>query len=808
MRTWMFSTLLLVCGYKVTAQQFEDRFRMTLPDSVVNAELTWADLDNDGLLDLLLLAANTSGKKFFLTYKTDTLQGLQWKSTIVTPFTSAALVLTDLDRDNFIDAILSGNSMGTPRTTAWLGQGNFSFVPQDLINTSAETLRVADLSQDGYSELILGGSTTAQPVTIYSHVSGRWTVMHDSIKINATSLEVFDFDKDGDSDLFISGRRLDNNLLVSAVYDNERGLRFTPSEIFPAIEGHTSLADLDHDGNFDIVLAGKDTSAQNHSLALLNHGNSFQVKDTLMRLEQIKVVAADFNANGKCDLHYYGYTSSGDTINVIVEDNGVPRYVVNSGLKEQLFGDFNRDGNLDLLQYRATTSGSELVVLENKSTDNKSPAPPANPIGLKIYNRFFLYWEKPQDDHTPTDAITYDVALQISNEQWIASEFDLLTTNRLTVSHGNQGNTNYLLLRTSASTISYFLQAVDNSFHAGDNGLGGSGICTGVAEICSLLEMETIEVCRNEEVRLIAGANALWFSFADGFLGESSQWLYDPEDSDTIFSVSPSLGRGCNSVKVYSIKVSDRLVKKTQDTKHVCEGAQVDFKIEDGWSSVEWSSLSQGFISNASTITYTVLQNDSVKVLLSDNDGCFLQRSTALIISKPAVSINGEIFQILRGGQVQLIAAGGAGYQWTPPTGLTADNVADPIASPTQTTQYTVTVTDSLGCSVSASVLVLVEGTAFVPNLFTPNDDGRNDYLRIYGLTPVNDFLFTIHNREGSLVYETRDIREASSMGWNGAVRGTNQPGGVYYWKVKGVHPSGRHLLLNGKRSGSIVLIR
>ena len=103
---------------------------------------------------------------------------------------------------------------------------------------------------------------------------------------------------------------------------------------------------------------------------------------------------------------------------------------------------------------------------------------------------------------------------------------------------------------------------------------------------------------------------------------------------------------------------------------------------------------------------------------------------------------------------------------------------------------------------------VIVEDSGFVPTLFTPNDDGQNDALKIYGITSANDFVFTIYNREGSLVFKTSDVNEAIQRGWDGFTNGTKQPGGVYFWKVKGSMSTARKVLLNGKDSGSIVLIR
>lgn len=117
--------------------------------------------------------------------------------------------------------------------------------------------------------------------------------------------------------------------------------------------------------------------------------------------------------------------------------------------------------------------------------------------------------------------------------------------------------------------------------------------------------------------------------------------------------------------------------------------------------------------------------------------------------------------------------------------GLNFQNIPDPVASPSVNTTYNLTVKDSLGCPAQAKVVVIVEVAAFVPNLFTPNDDGRNDELRIYGLEQVKDFTFTIRNREGNLVYETRNITDAANTGWNGTLHGNQQIPSRSTWSKK-----------------------
>ena len=92
--------------------------------------------------------------------------------------------------------------------------------------------------------------------------------------------------------------------------------------------------------------------------------------------------------------------------------------------------------------------------------------------------------------------------------------------------------------------------------------------------------------------------------------------------------------------------------------------------------------------------------------------------------------------------------------------------------------------------------------------MFTPNGDGKNDDYKILGLNGASEFEFIIYNREGNIVYETTNWQTASSVGWNGQKAGVNQPSGLYYWKINGKQPNGQSLLLNGKNSGSVLLIR
>jgi len=191
-----------------------------------------------------------------------------------------------------------------------------------------------------------------------------------------------------------------------------------------------------------------------------------------------------------------------------------------------------------------------------------------------------------------------------------------------------------------------------------------------------------------------------------------------------------------------------------------------------------------------------------------NNQGCVLKQTENMHISKPVLMTNGDAFKIMRGGSVGLSASGAYVYVWTPNESLDNGFIPNPVASPAETTTYTLTGYDTLGCTDTTQVVVDVEQTAFVPNLFTPNGDGTNDQLRIYGLSQAHDFRFAIHNRDGNIVYEANDVNAVTSRGWDGSNHGVGQPPGLYYWKVEGTFVDGSHLKLNGRTSGSILMVR
>ena len=158
-------------------------------------------------------------------------------------------------------------------------------------------------------------------------------------------------------------------------------------------------------------------------------------------------------------------------------------------------------------------------------------------------------------------------------------------------------------------------------------------------------------------------------------------------------------------------------------------------------------------------------------------------------------------------GNIQLYAEGGEKYLWRPADNLNKSDIADPVARPDASTLYTVEVIDSVGCSAEASVQVNVRNEVFVPEIFTPNGDGKNDTFRIYGFG-FTDLSLVIFDKYNNRVYDSIDMNEISSRGWDGTYNGKEMESGIYRWIIQGHYADGQLILVNSKNSGIISLIR
>lgn len=96
-------------------------------------------------------------------------------------------------------------------------------------------------------------------------------------------------------------------------------------------------------------------------------------------------------------------------------------------------------------------------------------------------------------------------------------------------------------------------------------------------------------------------------------------------------------------------------------------------------------------------------------------------------------------------------------------------------------------------------LIILKDGSIFIPNAFSPNGDGINDELRV-SIPNLRDYRMSIINRWGTKVYESTDIFQ----NWDGKRLHQDLPAGIYYYIISGKDVHNNII----KKTGSIMLLR
>lgn len=184
----------------------------------------------------------------------------------------------------------------------------------------------------------------------------------------------------------------------------------------------------------------------------------------------------------------------------------------------------------------------------------------------------------------------------------------------------------------------------------------------------------------------------------------------------------------------------------------------------------------------AGTYVYTVV--------FLDTAGCFdTLTATVHAYPLPGVTIVNNDTTIKFGQHVPLMVYGANQYSWTPAGSLSDPNSPNPIATPTQSTQYIVYGLTEHQCRNSDTVQVNVDfrDNLLVPSGFTPNGDGKNDVFKIVNVTFQKLMEFRVFNRWGQEVFSTNDPMK----GWDGKWKGVDQDLGNYTYIIRVAYPDG-----------------
>ena len=336
-----------------------------------------------------------------------------------------------------------------------------------------------------------------------------------------------------------------------------------------------------------------------------------------------------------------------------------------------------------------------------------------------------------------------------------------------------------------------------------------SGVCTDTVNQTVLVNLPLLSV--SNDTVLCNGSNSTTL-FANSF-GTSTTYIWSSNNhfSDTLntnitsdsLNVSPTIpstyyvqisNNGCTLGDSIFVNLASSQIELLPNLI-ICEGDTVTLDVTNlnpsDTLSYDWSN-DLDIISGDSTDVIVVAPiMDTWFYIESENSaGCLLTDSVLITVSNlPSTSVfaTADYDTIPTGVSVGLHATpGGYSYSWSPASSLNDANSQDPIATPSGTTTYYVTITDG-PCSKQDSITIVVadivcgQPDVYVPNAFTPDGNGNNDVVRVRG-NNIKELIFRIYDRWGELVFETTN----QAIGWDGSYK--NRPGDpavyVYYLDI------------------------
>lgn len=299
-------------------------------------------------------------------------------------------------------------------------------------------------------------------------------------------------------------------------------------------------------------------------------------------------------------------------------------------------------------------------------------------------------------------------------------------------------------------------------------------------------------------------ASYLW-TFPDGSTATGASASYTIRSTaDTSFSLKATNDAGCDSTISFRITV-DTIILALPDTAIVCDTLTLDAGA--GFSSYTWSNGENTQtikVTEAGTYSVTVTRNSCSSTASTRVISGTLPTSTISVSpAQPTAGVLGlerTAYLCVENGETLTLTADSTNtaqsVTWN--TGLNTNQITVNAAG-----TYVATIRFSAGCTVIDSVVVedVCEVKFIVPTAFSPNGDGTNDGLQIFG-KGFFKLDFRVFNRWGELIY----FSKSQDNQWDGTAHGFDAPNGTYVWRA--IYEDVRSPGTKIKKFGRVTLVR
>ncbi len=264
---------------------------------------------------------------------------------------------------------------------------------------------------------------------------------------------------------------------------------------------------------------------------------------------------------------------------------------------------------------------------------------------------------------------------------------------------------------------------------------------------------------------------------------------------------------GCRDTIIYEFEARQLIIPPLDTLYTICPGDTIWLNIATQ-DSLLWKEK-QGLLNpiDSKIMGISPIQNSTFEFIIFNDIGCEYigQIMVNLYDALPPQIVTAIPDTIRQGESSQLSSINYPNflYQWTPSISLDDPHISSPLASPINSTNYTLQITSPDGCIAAYDVLVTVinlpceETHVFIPNAFSPNNDGINEQWNVRSVN-LDSFILMVYDRWGKEIFRTQDVNKS----WNGTYRGDFVPKGSYGFYFEGICPDGTVI----KKQGNVTL--
>jgi gliding motility-associated-like protein len=294
-------------------------------------------------------------------------------------------------------------------------------------------------------------------------------------------------------------------------------------------------------------------------------------------------------------------------------------------------------------------------------------------------------------------------------------------------------------------------------------------------------------ICNNTPLMLNAGNSFIDYSWNTG---EKTQFIQ--VDSVGNYNVSATDNYGCVSADTIQIlNVFPSPIVDLNKQNILCMHQTDTLYAGDGYTTYLWQD---GETQSRIAVTRPALY----KIIVSNSNNCHASDSVLILkVAPPPANFLPAGTEICSDDSIDITPKQQFNeYLWS--TGSVKNTLK--VNRPGK---YWLKVTDENGCVGSDTIFIALKNCDvhfFVPNAFSPNNDGINDIFKPFIDGRISEYYFAVYNRYGQMVFSTSD----PAVGWDGTIKGSPQDSGIFVWysryKIK------NETLKNAK--GSVMLIR